>query len=134
LWQLLQLPAATLAWLKVAGVQALVLWQESQGAVVARWPLGLPLDLLPLWQVAHEPGATPVWSKRAPLNVVVLWQVLQGCLVGIWLAGSKLVARWPAPVWQAEHWVGVPLNTPRAWQDSQRAFVCAPVKRNPVLM
>jgi hypothetical protein len=35
LWQLLQLPAATLAWLNFAGVQALVLWQESQDAVVA---------------------------------------------------------------------------------------------------
>jgi hypothetical protein len=93
LWQLLQLPAATLAWLNFAGVQALVLWQVSHAAVVGMWPLGLPLERLPLWQVAHEPGATPVWSKRAPLNVVVLWQVLQDCLVGMWLAGSKLVAR-----------------------------------------
>jgi len=48
LWQLVQLPAATLAWLNFAGVQALVLWQLSQGVVVAIWPAGFPLDLLPL--------------------------------------------------------------------------------------
>jgi hypothetical protein len=72
LWQLVQLPAATLAWLNFAGVQALVLWQLSQDAVVAIWPAGLPLDRLPLWQVVHEPGEIPTWSKRAPLNAVVL--------------------------------------------------------------
>jgi hypothetical protein len=65
---------------------------------------------------------------------VVLWQALQGCLVGIWVEGMIVDARWPPPVWQAEHWVGVPLNTPRTWQDSQRALLCAPLRAKPVLM
>ena len=134
LWQLAQVPAATLAWLYFAGVQELVLWQLSQGAEVAMWPAGFPLDPLPLWQVVQEPGATPMWSKRAPLNDVVLWQLLQACLVGMWVVGRMVDARCPPLVWQPEHRVGVPLNTPRTWQDSQRALWCAPVRANPVLM
>jgi hypothetical protein len=35
LWQVLQLPAVTPLWLKVAGNQAGVLWQVSQLCVVA---------------------------------------------------------------------------------------------------
>jgi len=35
LWQLAQVPGATLVWLKVAGSQAVVRWQVSQDAVVA---------------------------------------------------------------------------------------------------
>jgi len=35
-------------WLKVAGVQALVLWQVSHEAVVGMWRLGLPLAVDPL--------------------------------------------------------------------------------------
>lgn len=59
LWQLAQLPAATLEWLNLAGVQADVLWQLSQGAEVAMWPDGLPLALLLLWQVEQVPEAMP---------------------------------------------------------------------------
>jgi hypothetical protein len=60
LWQVAQEPGPTPAWLNMAGVQALVLWQLSQAAVVAICVLGLPLAILPLWQVAQVPGATPV--------------------------------------------------------------------------
>jgi hypothetical protein len=35
LWQLEQVPRATRLWLKMAGVQALVLWQVSHAAFVA---------------------------------------------------------------------------------------------------
>ncbi len=98
------------------------------------WLEGLPLAVLPLWQLAQAPGATPVWSKCAPLNWVVLWQLLQDCVVGTWVDGMMVDARCPPAVWQLAHWVGVPLNTPRAWQDSQRALSCAPVRANPVLM
>jgi hypothetical protein len=48
LWQLAQLPGATALWLKLAGVQAPVLWQVSQAAVVAMCVLGLPLAVLSL--------------------------------------------------------------------------------------
>jgi hypothetical protein len=34
LWQVAQVPGATPVWLKVAGVQAVVLWHVSQEAVV----------------------------------------------------------------------------------------------------
>jgi hypothetical protein len=34
LWQVAQVPAATLVWLNVAGSQAVVRWQVSQEAVV----------------------------------------------------------------------------------------------------
>jgi len=34
LWQVAQVPGATPVWLKVAGIQARVLWQASQAAVV----------------------------------------------------------------------------------------------------
>jgi hypothetical protein len=35
-------------WLKVAGVQAEVVWQESHAAVVGIWVPGLPLAEVPL--------------------------------------------------------------------------------------
>lgn len=58
LWQVEQVPAATLVWLKVAGSQAVVLWQVSQDAVVGIWLDGLPFAVEPLWQVEHVPGLT----------------------------------------------------------------------------
>jgi len=72
LWQVEQVPGATPVWLKVAGVQALVLWQVSQEAVVGTWPEGLPLAVLPLWQVEQVPVATPLWLKVAGVHAVVL--------------------------------------------------------------
>jgi hypothetical protein len=72
LWQVAQAPGATPVWLKVAGRHAVVLWQESQGAVVMTWVLGLAVAVPPLWQVEQEPGATPICLKRAPLNDTVL--------------------------------------------------------------
>ena len=44
LWQLAQVPV-TPAWLKLAGVQALVEWQSLHCAVVAMWLAGLPVRL-----------------------------------------------------------------------------------------
>ena len=60
LWQVEHVPGAMPVWLKVAGVQALVLWQVSQDAVVGRWVVGLPVAVVPLWQVEHVPGTMPV--------------------------------------------------------------------------
>jgi len=60
LWQVAHVPGATPVWLKVAGVQADVLWQLSHEAVVGRWVVGLPVAVVPLWQVEHVPGTTPV--------------------------------------------------------------------------
>ena len=87
MWQVAQLPGATPLWLKVAGVQALVLWQLSQAAVVGMWPDGLPLAEVPLWQVEQVPGATPLWSKRAPMNDEVLWQCIAGLPCGDMVVG-----------------------------------------------
>jgi hypothetical protein len=48
------------ACVKDADVQALVLWQASQEAVVGIWVEGLPVAIVPLWQVAQLPWAIPV--------------------------------------------------------------------------
>ena len=72
LWQVEQVPGATPVWLKVAGVQALVLWQVSHDAVVGIWVEGLPVAVVPLWQVEHVPGTTPVWLKVAGVQALVL--------------------------------------------------------------
>ena len=58
LWQLVQLPGATVPWSNTAVVQVLVEWQSSQVLPLGRWFAGLPLALLPLWQVAQVPAAT----------------------------------------------------------------------------
>ena len=59
-------------WLKVAGVQAVVLWQVSQACVVGMCEVGLPLAVVPLWQVEQAPGATPAWLKAAGFQATVL--------------------------------------------------------------
>jgi hypothetical protein len=71
LWQLEHVPAATPLWLKLAGVQAVVLWQLSHDALVTIWFDGLPVAVDPLWQVEHVPGATPLWLKLAGSQAVV---------------------------------------------------------------
>jgi hypothetical protein len=48
LCQVEQVPGATPVWLKVAGVQALVLWQVSHDCVVGICVLGLPVAVVPL--------------------------------------------------------------------------------------
>jgi hypothetical protein len=70
-------------WLKVAGVQDVVLWQLSQDAVVGMWLVGLPVAVEPLWQVEQVPGATPVWLKVAGVQALVLWQLSQDDVVGM---------------------------------------------------
>ena len=120
LWQLAQVPGATRAWLKVAGSQAVVRWQESHEAVVTTWLAGLPFALEPLWQEAQEPAAIATWLKRAPAKVDVLWQDSQGCVTGMWFAGMTTLAILLAAVWHEAHCLGVPLNTPRTWHESQR--------------
>jgi hypothetical protein len=120
LWQLAQVPGATRAWLKVAGSQAVVRWQESHEAVVTTWLAGLPFALEPLWQEAQEPAAIATWLKRAPAKVDVLWQDSQGWVTGMWFAGMTTLAILLAAVWHEAHCLGVPLNTPRTWHESQR--------------
>jgi len=72
----------------VALIQGVVvLWHESQAAVVGMWPPGLPVAVVPLWQVEQVPGATPVWLKVAGVQAVVLWQVSQAAVVGMWPVG-----------------------------------------------
>jgi hypothetical protein len=133
LWQAAQVPGATFAWLKLAGTQALVRWQLSQEAVVAMWLAGLPEARAPVWQLMQAPGCTATWLKRAPAKVLVLWQDSQGCCpTGTWFAGITVVAILRPSVWQDAHCRGVPRNTPRRWQLSQRTERCAPVSANPV--
>jgi len=49
LWQVAQVPGATLLWLTaVAGIQAVVRWQVSHEAAVAIWIELLPLAVVPL--------------------------------------------------------------------------------------
>lgn len=43
------------AWLKVAGIQPVVLWQSLHSAVVGRCVAGLPLAFVPLWQDEQVP-------------------------------------------------------------------------------
>ena len=66
------MPGATPVWLKVAGVQAEVLWQVSHDWVVGMCVVGLPVAVVPLWQVAQVPGAMPVWLKVAGVQAEVL--------------------------------------------------------------
>ena len=77
----------TVAWLNVAGIQAVVRWQLSHAAVVGKWLLGLPRAVEPLWQVAQLPGATPLWLKVAGVHALVRWQVSQAAVVGTWPLG-----------------------------------------------
>ena len=126
------MPGVTLAWLNAAGSHAVVRWQLSQAAVVTMWPACLPFARDPLWHDTQDPGAIATWLKRAPAKVEVLWQDSQGWVTGMWLWGMTVVAMRLAAVWQDAHDLGVPLNTPRTWQLSQRAAWCAPVSANPV--
>ena len=54
LWQLEQV-AVIPAWLKVAGVQALLVWQSLHCEVVAMWFAVLPGATVPLWQEEQVP-------------------------------------------------------------------------------
>ena len=71
LWQVMQVPGATPACEKVAGIQAVVRWQVSHDAVVTKWFALLPVAVLPLWQVAQVPGATPACENVAGVHAVV---------------------------------------------------------------
>ena len=55
LWQLAQLPL-TPEWLKLAGNQALTVWQSLHCAVVGMCVAGLPVAVAPLWQVEQVPS------------------------------------------------------------------------------
>jgi hypothetical protein len=64
--------------LNLAGTHALVRWQVSQGALVATWPEGLALAVMPLWHEKHVPGVTATCEKRAPVHVAAeRWQTSQ---------------------------------------------------------
>ena len=60
LWQELQLPVM-LAWSKLAGTHAVVVWQSSQLSPLAMWVGCLPVATVPLWQDPQVPS-TWVWS------------------------------------------------------------------------
>jgi hypothetical protein len=58
-----------------------LVWQLSQGALVAICFCGLPIASVLLWHVAHA-AVSPEWLKRAPANEwVLLWQLSHGALV-----------------------------------------------------
>ncbi len=48
LWHVAQVPGVTPVWVNVAGVHAVVRWQESQDNVVGRWLAVLPRAVVPL--------------------------------------------------------------------------------------
>ena len=58
LWQLIQVPVATLAWLNEALAQVDVVWQSSQVLALAMWSAGLPVAVAPLWQLKHVPSTS----------------------------------------------------------------------------
>ena len=74
LWQLEQVPVTAL-WSKVAGVQALVVWQALHWAEVVTWVFGLPVAEVPLWQLEQVP-VMPLWLKFAGVQAAVEWQSL----------------------------------------------------------
>src|SRR5215470_7610289 len=97
LWQVVQVCGVTAAWSKRAGVQALLVWQRSQPAVVARCRAGLPVAVTPLWQLTQLPF-TWVWSTvRTGRKASVVWQLWQASLVD-GCPGDLPVAA--TPLWQ----------------------------------
>ena len=111
LWQVMQVPGVTPAWVNLAGVHAVVRWHESHDAVVRIWLAGLPELVIPLWQLMQAPGATPIWLNRAPTKVVVLWQVSQVWTVWMCVRGITTDDILPPAAWQAAHCLGVPLKS-----------------------
>ena len=67
-WQVLQLPGATLRWLKRAPVKAVRVWQLSQDSVVCRCRAGMaraPRGLYWAWQVAQSvPDGVPLAVRQ----------------------------------------------------------------------
>ncbi|MFZ5530794.1 MAG: hypothetical protein ACOY4U_07075, partial [Pseudomonadota bacterium] len=72
LWQVEQVPGATLLWLNLAPPKPLVLWQASHEALVCTWLDGFFLAVPLTWQVLQVPGTTPLWLNLAPAKVLVL--------------------------------------------------------------
>ena len=94
LWQVLQVPGVTPAWLKLLGTQALVRWQTSHEAVVMTWFAGLPDATVPLWQEKQVPGATLTCEKRAPAQLMAeRWQLSQRSAVGMCRIGMTVAAK-----------------------------------------
>ena len=78
----------------------MLVWQDSQGAVVTICVADLPFAVAPLWQVA-QPALMPVWFHFAPLKrSVLLWQVSQGAAVTTCIGG---LPRACVPLWQPAH-------------------------------
>jgi hypothetical protein len=59
LWQVVQVPGGSSAWLKAAGFHAVVRWQTSHEPAVGTCFAGLPIAVDPLWQLVQRPGDTP---------------------------------------------------------------------------
>lgn len=97
----------------------------SHDAWVGMWVAGFPEVVMPLWQVAQLPGATLAWLNFAPTNDWLLWQLSQAWVVVMWRIGITMLApaRRAPLTWQLAQSRGVPLNTPRTWQDSQATDV-----------
>ena len=67
--------------MKLAGVQALVLWQVLHCAVVAMWVADLPIATDPLWQLEQVP-TTSLWlTVLAGVQAGGVWQAVQLVLV-----------------------------------------------------
>ena len=63
----------------------------------------------------------------------MLWHWSHGWVVCTWFVGLAVLAIRLPWAWQNSHCLGVPLNTPRAWQVWQLAWACAPVNGKPVV-
>jgi hypothetical protein len=70
----------------LTGSHAVVVWHASHERVVTKWPVGLPLALVPLWQEAQVPATTPVWLNVAGSQAVVRWQLSHEAVVTMWFA------------------------------------------------
>ncbi len=83
MWQLEHWFVATVCvWLKLLGVQRVVVWQLTQLVT----PTGmcvvlLPVAVVPLWQV-EQPVVMPACENVAGLQAAVVWQLLQFSVVG----------------------------------------------------
>ncbi len=86
-------------WLKLAGIQALVVWHSSQTFVLETWAPGLPVAVPPLWQLEHWP-VTEAWLKLAGIQALVVWHSSQTFELETWAPGLPVAV---PPLWQLEH-------------------------------
>jgi len=73
------------SWVKVEGIQPVVVWQLLHSLVVGMCVVALPVAVVPLWQVL-QPLVIPMWLKVAGSQAAVVWQVEHSCTVTTWVA------------------------------------------------